>query len=342
MDRNIVQNIDIKLRKDYNSDRRLSVMVRALRSTILEENTMRVIVLGGTGLIGKALVAGLVKDGYAVVVLSRDPRRYSGRLPAGVQLQGWDGRSAQGWSHLADGAAALVNLAGESIGSGRWTAARKKSILESRVNAGKAVVEAVDAAQDKPRVVIQASAVGYYGSRRDEIVTEQDGPGDDFQSGVCQAWEASTLAVEAAGVRRAVIRSGVVLSLKGGAFPLMLLPFRLFVGGKTGSGAQWLSWIHLADEIAAIRFLIKNPQASGVFNLSAPNPLTNAALSRLIGEVMHRPALLPAPAFAVRAVLGEMSTLILDGQRVVPERLQALDFIFQYPQAEGALRALLR
>ncbi len=301
---------------------------------------MRVIVLGGTGLIGKALVADLAKDGHEVVVLSRNPQRHSGGLPAGVRLEKWDGRSARGWGELVGGAA-IVNLAGESIASGRWTETRKKAILESRVNAGRAVVEAVEMAKVKPGVVIQSSAVGYYGPRGDEIVTEQGRAGNDFLSWVCQAWEASTQAVEAAGVRRAIVRTGIVFSLEGGAFPLMLLPFRLFVGGKLGDGKQWMPWIHIADEVAAIRFLIDHPEAAGVFNLSAPYPLTNGVLSRLLGEIMRCPAWMPAPGFIMRAALGEMATLLLDGQRVIPDRLQQLGFVFQYPQAEGALRALL-
>jgi hypothetical protein len=312
-----------------------------LDDEFFEEDAMRVIVLGGTGLIGKALVNDLLAGSYEVVILSRDPGRYAGKAPAGVRLEKWDGRSAQGWGHLVEGAAAVVNLAGESIAAGRWSEGRKKAILESRVNAGKAVVQAVTAAGVKPGVVIQSSAVGYYGPRGDEVITEQSTSGKDFLSKVCRQWEESTLAVEAAGVRRAILRTGIVLSLDGGALPLMLLPFRFFAGGKLGNGHQWMPWIHIADEIGAIRFLIENSQAAGVYNLSAPNPVTNAEFSRAVGKAMRRPAAIPAPAFAMRAALGEMSTLTLDGQRVVPERLKQLGFVFQYPQVESALRALL-
>lgn len=300
----------------------------------------RVIITGGTGLIGRRLAADLVEGGYEVIVLSRNPGRAT-NLPAGVQAVAWDARTAVGWGELAEGAAAIVNLAGENIGESRWSEERKRRILESRLNAGAAVVEAVKAAGTKPRVVIQSSAVGYYGPRGDEVVTEETPPGDDFLANVCKQWEASTAAVETMGVRRAVIRTGVVLSTEAGALPRLLLPFRLFAGGRLGSGRQWWPWIHIADEVRAIRFLIETETAQGPFNLCAPNPLTNAEFGRVLGRVMGRPAVLPAPAFAIRLVFGEMATVVLDGQRVVPHRLQEMGFDFLFPEAEAALRNLL-
>lgn len=302
---------------------------------------MRVIITGGTGMIGRALAAALGSAGEEVIVLSRRPGEVAG-LPDGVRVVQWDAGTAEGWGSLADGAEAIVNLAGESIASGRWTAERKRRIQQSRVKAGRAVVQAVEAAREKPRVVIQASAVGYYGPRGDEEVTEDTPPGSDFLSQVCVDWEASTESVEALGVRRVVLRTGVVLSAAEGALPPMLLPFRFFVGGRLGSGRQWVPWIHLADEVAAIGFLLEAEAAKGVFNLAAPQPVTNAELSRLVGRVLRRPALLPAPAFALRVLLGELATVVLDGQRAVPKRLQELGFAFRYPEIEGALRDLLR
>lgn len=302
---------------------------------------MRVIITGGTGLIGRALAASLAGDGHEVIVLSRDSRRHTD-LPAGVQVERWDGRTAAGWGPLADGADAIVNLAGENIGAARWTAERKERIRRSRLDAGRAVVEAVAAAGRKPRVVIQASAVGYYGPRGDEELSEEAPPGEDFLALLCVEWEASTAAVEAQGVRRAVIRSGLVFSTAGGSLPRLLLPFRFFVGGPLGSGRQWYSWIHIADEVAAIRFLIANEAARGPFNLCAPNPLTNAELARVIGRVMGRPSFLPTPAFALRLAFGEMAAAVLTGQRVVPARLLQLGFSFRFPTAEAALRDLLR
>ncbi|MBI2854596.1 MAG: TIGR01777 family protein [Chloroflexi bacterium] len=301
---------------------------------------MRVLITGGSGLVGRALATDLAQDGNEVVVLSRSPSGAAG-LPAGVHAEQWDGRTAGGWASLANGADAIVNLAGENIGAGRWTANRKQTIRESRLNAGSAVVQAVELAAKKPRVVVQASAVGYYGPCRDEEVTEATPPGNDFLAGVVADWETSTVPVEAMGVRRAVIRSGVVLSTKGGALPRMLLPFRMFVGGRTGSGRQWLSWIHMSDEVKAIRFLIDNESARGTFNLSAPTPITNAEFTRLLGKHLHRPALAPTPALLLRALFGEMSTVLLDGQRAVPRRLLELGFSFQFPTADSALEDLL-
>jgi uncharacterized protein (TIGR01777 family) len=301
---------------------------------------MRVIITGGTGLIGRALAASLVADGHEVCVLSRAPGRAKG-LPPGVQAVAWDGRTAAEWGPLADGAAAIVNLAGESLSAGRWTSARKRRIRESRVNAGKAVVQAVQAASQKPAVVVQASAVGYYGPHGDEEVTEETPPGTDFLAQVAIDWEASTAPLEVLGIRRVVVRTGLVLSKAGGALPRLLLPFRLFAGGPLGSGRQWWPWIHSADEIAAIRYLMENPQAQGAFNLTAPNPLTNAAFSRVLGRVLGRPALLPAPAWVLRLMLGEMADVVLTGQRAVPRRLLEMGFTFRFPEAEVALRDLL-
>lgn len=302
---------------------------------------MRVIITGGTGLIGRALAADLAADGHEVILLSRTPERAT-HLPSGVRAERWDGRTAAGWGSLADGADAIVNLAGESIAAGRWTAERKGRIRDSRVNAGQAVVQAVQAATHKPPVLIQASAVGYYGPHGNEEVTEDTPPGNDFLAQVCLAWEASTASVETMGVRRAIIRTGLPLSNRGGIFPLFALPFRFFIGGPLGNGRQWLPWIHIADEIAAIRFLMERPEAHGPFNLSAPNPLTNAEFGRLLARLMGRPAFMPAPAFALRLVFGEMSTLLLDGQREIPRRLLSLGFRFRFPEAEAALRDLLQ
>jgi uncharacterized protein (TIGR01777 family) len=301
---------------------------------------MRVIITGGAGLIGRALAADLASNGHEAIVLSRAPERVTG-LPPSVRAERWDARSAAGWSPLADGADAIVNLAGESL-AGRWTARRKRRILESRQNAGRVVVEAVEGASVKPHVVVQASGAGYYGPRGDEEITEEAGPGKDYLGQTAIEWEASTAPVEALDVRRVIIRTGVVLSMAGGALPPLLLPFQFFVGGPLGSGRQWFPWIHVADEARAIRFLIEHESASGPFNLTAPNPLTNAEFGRALGRVLRRPAFVPTPAFALRLLLGEMSTVLLDGQRAVPRRLLGLGFTFRFPDAEAALRDLLK
>ncbi len=224
----------------------------------------------------------------------------------------------------------------------RWTPGRKRGIRGSRINAGRAVVEAIEDAETKPAVLIQSSAVGYYGPRGDdEPVTEESGKGRDFLSDVCVEWEESTKAVEKKGVRRAIIRTGVVLSAKGGALPRQMLPFKFYAGGPLGSGKQWFPWIHLADEVAAIRFLIENEDAKGVFNLAAPNPVTNAQFSKALGTAMGRPSALPAPGFAFKLAFGEASTILLEGQRAVPQRLQEAGFAFQFETVEKALKDLL-
>lgn len=297
---------------------------------------MRVLVTGGTGLIGRAVVADLLRDAHEVVVLSRNPVRAPALLP-GVELQPWDGRTVAGWGPLVNGVDAIVNLAGESISSGRWTAARKARIVQSRLDAGRALVEAVNAAMHKPRVLIQASAVGYYGPRGAEALTEDAPPGGDWLSRLAVDWEAVTRPVENAGVRRVVIRTGVVLTLAGGALPKMALPFRFFVGGPVGSGRQILPWIHLADVVAAIRFLIDRDEARGPFNLTAPVALTNAEFSRALGRAMRRPAWLPVPGFALHLLFGEMATVLLTGQRAIPAKLQEMGLTFRFPTLDAAL-----
>lgn len=301
---------------------------------------MHVLIAGGTGLIGTALVNSLRDDGNEVIILTRDPEQASNRVAGGVRLERWDGKSAQGWGPLVEEVDAIVNLAGEGIADGRWSAARKRRIKESRVEAGQALVAAVAEASSKPGVLIQSSAVGYYGPCADEILTEEAAAGSDFLAEVCVEWEASTAEIEGMGVRRPVIRTGVVLSGEGGAFPRMALPFRLFAGGPLGSGKQYFPWIHVDDEVAAIRYLLSSETASGPYNLTAPDPLTNRDFVRLLGRTMRRPAFVPTPSLALKMLFGEMSTVLLDGQRAVPARLQDAGFEYVYSGIEDALRML--
>lgn len=302
---------------------------------------MRIIITGGTGLIGRALAADLLQAKHEVIILSRNPGRPRSQALAGARLEKWDGRSAAGWGKLADGAGAIINLAGASIAEGRWTKQRKAEILESRLLAGQAVVEAVRAATRKPGVVIQASAIGYYGPRSDEEITEQAGSGHDFPAQVSVQWEQAVAPLKEMGVRLAIIRTGLVLSLEGGALPQLVRPFKMMAGGPMGSGEQWYSWIHLTDEVRAIRFLLEDPALAGVFNLTAPAPVINRVFANTLGLVMERPSLLPAPAIALKLALGEMSTIILDGQRVIPARLLEAGFRFRFSTLEHALRDIL-
>lgn len=302
---------------------------------------MRVLITGGSGLIGSALARELGEAGQDVVVLSRDPSRVKD-LPPNVRAVRWDGVSADGWADLVEGPdAAIVHLAGEGIAEGRWSDERKRRIVDSRVRSSTAVAAAIRQAKVKPRVLLQGSAVGYYGACGDEVVSEEHAPGSNFLSKVCVDWEKSTAEVESLGVRRALLRTGIVLAKDGGALPKMALPFRLFAGGPLGSGRQWVPWIHLADEVGAIRFLLETEAARGPFNLSAPEPVENRDLGRALGEVLHRPSLLPTPGFALHLALGEMAAMVLEGQRAVPQALQKLGYTFRFPDLRRALHDLL-
>jgi len=301
---------------------------------------MRVILTGGSGLIGRAVAAELAAAGHEPIVLSRDPAKVPD-LPPGVRAERWDGKTAAGWGGLFDRESAVVHLAGEPIADGRWTAERKRRILSSRVESSAAVVAAISAAAVKPRVLLQASGIGYYGDTGDREVEESDPPGDDFLARTCVAWEGATAAVEALGVRRAVLRTGVVLAREGGALPRMLLPFRLGVGGPLGDGRQWFPWIHMADEVGAIRFLLEHADAAGPFNLCAPNPVRNADFARALGRALYRPSFLPTPAFALRLALGELAQALLTGQRAFPRHLTAQGYAFRFPVLAGALADLV-
>ena len=301
---------------------------------------MRVVITGGSGLIGSAVAWEMGGAGHEVVVLTRDLSRVKA-LPPNTRAMQWDGRTGDGWASLLDGDTGIVHLAGESIAGGRWTESRKRRILASRVEPGGAVLAAIRQAKERPRVLLQGSAVGFYGPCGDEVVTEAHPPGTDFLAGVCVEWEASTAEAEPLRVRRAILRTGVVLSGDGGALPRMALPFRLGAGGPLGGGRQWFPWIHLADEVGAIRFLLEREDAHGPFNLTAPEPLTNRDFSRALGRALHRPSLVPAPGFALRLLLGEMAGMLLNGQRAVPQRLVEKGYTFRHPEALGALRNLL-
>ena len=307
---------------------------------------MRVIITGGSGLIGRALTADLTSAGHEVIILSRTPQDVED-LPHNTRAIGWDTHTASGWVDQVHEDTAIVNLAGPNLaGEGffpsRWTAERKQKLRQSRVQAGQAVVDAVRRANEKPRVVIQASGIGYYGVHADEIIDEHHPPGDDFLAQLCRDWENSTAAVEEYHVRHAIIRSGLVLSTQNGSLPRVILPYKLFVGGPFGDGKQWWSWIHLEDEVRAIRFLIDNTAARGPFNLTSPNPLTNDDFGRALARVIGRPHLIPVPSFAMRAAFGEVSMVVLEGQRVIPRRLQELGFEFEFTDLDTALRDLFR
>jgi uncharacterized protein (TIGR01777 family) len=309
---------------------------------------MRLLIAGGTGLVGTALANALVAEGHTVSVTARHPERASSLDPR-VERLAWDGRSSAGWGSRLDGADAVVNLAGETLGGTNlgeiffqhWTASKKREMVESRLNAGQAIVEAVRAARRRPSALVQMSAVGFYGPRTDSEIDETASPGTDFLARLCQDWERSTEEVEELGVRRVVVRTGLVLSPQADLFRVILLPFRFFIGGPLGSGRQGFSWIHAADHRRALQVLVEEPRARGVYNLTAPGPISNAGLGREVARGLHRPYWFPVPGFLLRLILGEKSTLVLDGQRVVPRRLLAQGFTFQYPDIRSAVADLL-
>ncbi|HUT45395.1 MAG TPA: TIGR01777 family oxidoreductase [Sedimentisphaerales bacterium] len=303
---------------------------------------MRVVITGATGFIGRALCRALHRD-YEIVALSRNiesARKSIGDMAKVVQ---WDAKTAAGWAGEADGALAVINLAGENVASGRWNKARKSRILQSRLDATNAVIETIKQLNNKPKAVIQASAIGWYGPRRDEQLDEASTPGKGFLASVCRNVESSAEEIERLGVRCVVIRTGVVLGWDGGAFAKLVKPFRIYLGGYLGSGRQWFSWIHLEDEIAAIKFLMENEHLKGVFNLTAPQPVTMKEFCKILGKVLHRPARLNVPAFAARLAFGEMADeMLLSGQKVLPKRLLNTGFDFKYTTVEQALNVITR
>jgi uncharacterized protein len=299
---------------------------------------VRVLLVGGSGLIGSALAESLVRDSHEAVVLSRSPARQ--RLPRGVRAAGWDGRTLGSWVSELEHADAVVNLAGESI-FGRWTAAKKARIRASRVDTSRLVAEAFATVRRRPLVLVQGSAVGYYGDTGEAVVDESAPPGNDFLARLGVEWESASASVEALGVRRPIVRTSIVFSRRGGALKPLALGFRAFLGGKLGDGRQWMPWIHEADEVGAIRFLLESPAATGPFNLTAPEAARNADVSRAIGEALHRPSWLPAPKLGVRLLLGELADTMLASEHVVPARLLALGFRFRFPTLEAALAELL-
>jgi uncharacterized protein (TIGR01777 family) len=297
-----------------------------------------IVISGASGLIGRALARQLAAAGHSVIALSR-----SVEPVAGVSVTvTWAELQRSGWRGPLLEAGAVVHLAGAGIAERRWDRARRQVILDSRVRSGRQLAEAIVSAPRRPGVFVQASAVGFYGSRGDEILTENSPSGSGFLASVCRSWEESTSGLAGAGVRRAVVRSATVLDAGAGALPKLVRPFRFGLGGRLGSGDQWFSWIHLEDEIRALRFLIEEERASGVFNLAAPEPLRNRDLARRLGRLLHRPAWAPVPAPALRLLLGGMADeLLLASQRVLPQRLAALGFCFRYPAPGPALANLL-
>lgn len=293
---------------------------------------MRIVVSGGTGFLGQALVAALRSNGHSVIVLTRRPSRDGELL--------WSpGLIAGSWTAAVHAADVVINLAGEGIADRRWSAARKHAILQSRVTATRALADALREAARPAGMFLSGSAIGFYGNRGDEVVTEQTPPGSDFLARVCIEWEREASA--AADVTRVVLlRTGIVLAREGGALPRMALPFHLFAGGPIGSGRQYLSWVHRDDWVAMVMWAM-NQALAGPLNITAPEPARNGEFARTLGHVLHRPSFLPTPALALRLALGELAdTALLGSLRVRPAAAMSAGFDFRYPRLEGALRAI--
>jgi uncharacterized protein (TIGR01777 family) len=308
---------------------------------------MRIVIAGGTGFLGSPLAEMYAEEGHDVRVLTRGlapgvSRHDPGTGMPGVTRVGWSPSEpgARESIETVSGADGVINLAGESIAGGRWTPQRKAALRDSRLLATKSLVLAINAATPPPRVFVSGSAVGYYGPRGDEPLTEEAPPGDDFLANLCVDWETAARGVTAPGTRVALLRTGIVLERSGGALAKMITPFRLFAGGPIGSGRQYMSWIHRLDWLEMVRWIVDTPQAEGPVNATAPHPVTNRHLSRALGRALGRPALVPAPGFALKIALGEMAGSLVTGQRVVPARAKALGFHFRYPEIEQAFRGI--
>ena len=295
---------------------------------------MHYLITGGSGFIGSALSRAAVADGARVTVLTRNVARARAQLPAAVALidQLRDARDVD----------VVVNLAGENLSARRWTPTLKQEFRDSRIGTTQGVLDWISAQPRKPRVLISGSAVGWYGARGDEELAEDAEPGDDFAARLCREWEAQARKAETFGVRVCIIRTGIVLDAGGGALQKMLLPFRFGLGGPIGGGRQWLSWIARSDIVALIRWLATNETARGAYNATAPHPVTNAQFADALGRALHRPAVLPMPAFVLRALLGEMAEMVLTGQRVLPKHASAEGFTFQFAELPAALNAILK
>jgi len=302
---------------------------------------MKILITGSSGLVGTALTQELLRAGHTVCRLVRSGTAAANRSPQGFEVN-WNPATCE-LGGAAVGADAVVNLAGASIADGRWTFQRKQLLRTSRTETTRALVSALARMAVRPRVLISASATGYYGNRGDETLTEASAPGTDFLSGIAKDWEAEAVKAEALGIRVVLARFGVVLAKHGGAIPQMMRPFQLGVGGKIASGKQWMSWITLDDATAILRLMLEDERIRGPLNVVSPQPVTNVEFTKTLAAALHRPALFPAPAFVLRLVLGEMAdALLLSSQRVLPVQLQKLNYAFLHPDLRSACVAVLR
>ncbi len=298
---------------------------------------MKVLLTGGTGFIGRAVLQKLIEAGHKVTLLTRHPGSLQWLNKNYVTVIHWDGKKPGDW---ADGADSVINLAGESIAAKRWSAAQKKKIADSRIHATEAVVDAIKRSQRKPSILINASAVGFYGDVPDGDVNESSPKGRGFLSDTCELWEKTALQAQAFGVRVVLMRFGVVLGEGGGALTKIVPPFQMFIGGPVGSGSQWFPWVHRDDAAGAVIFALGNQNLSGPVNITSPESVNMKQFSAALGSAMNRPSWAPVPAFAIRLMLGEMADMLLTGQKAVPKKLTDAGFKFSYPKLDEALSSI--
>jgi uncharacterized protein (TIGR01777 family) len=302
---------------------------------------MHIVVTGGTGFIGRPLCVSLCQEGHRVTLLTRRKEEVQRSCGSTVTSVEWNGKEAGAWEHCLEGADAVINLAGAPIADVRWTDARKRLLTESRVLTTRLLVEALSRRSSKPRTLISASGIGYYGASDDRVLDEGTARGQGFLADLCLQWEAEALRAAQFGTRVVILRTGMVLEQDGGALPKMLLPFRLFAGGPIMPGTQWVSWIHRHDHIGLIQWLLARPSVSGPVNAVAPEAVKMNKFCEALGRVLHRPSWLPLPGFALHVALGELGTLMTTGQRVNPAKALSGGYVFHYPTLEPALRAIV-
>lgn len=305
---------------------------------------MKVAIAGATGFVGSRLVERLQAEEHSIVVLTRNPARaeqvFSKSAYPNVEIVAYQPTESGSWQNSISGCDGVVNLAGEAIAESRWTPERKQSLLNSRKLTTQKIVDAIAQANPKPSVLVNASAIGFYGTSETATFDEASAPGHDFLAEVCQAWEAEASKVKESGTRLVILRIGIVLG-DGGALGKMLTPFKMFAGGPIGSGKQWFSWIHREDLVNLILRALTRSQMAGVFNATAPTPVRMAEMTSILGQVMNRPSWLPVPGFALEALLGDGAKVVLEGQEVLPKRTLSDGFDYQYPAIKPALQQIL-
>ena len=302
---------------------------------------MHIVVTGGTGFIGRPLCASLVQEGHQVTLLTRRKEQAQRLFGSAVAANEWNGTETGAWEQSLEGADAVINLAGAPIADARWTDARKRLLTVSRILTTRLLVAAMSRRSSKPRLLISASGIGYYGSSDDRVLNEGAARGQGFLADLCLAWEAEALRAAEFGVRVVMLRTGMVLEQDGGALPKMLLPFRLFAGGPILPGTQWVSWIHRRDHIGLIQWLLTAPSISGPVNAVAPEAVGMNRFCEVLGQAVQRPSWLPVPGFALQLALGELGTLMTTGQRVKPSKALTAGYVFHYPTLESALQAIM-